>query len=242
MKYFLHDTNAFDDEKITELYMNFGYEGLGLFYTLLEKIAKQEKPIKTSVLKSQLNIGKRLNKCWNFMESLDIISSSNGETFNKQLLNFSEKYQIKKEKTRNKVSEWRENQADAKTVTGYVSIRNAPKVKESKVKESKVNKYSREREILKEVYNLFNPKYFDTESKKINWLEEIRKLLEMDNEIHSEIVNVIKFGRTDDFWKSNFLSISALRSKNKSGVSKYDSIKANMESQKPKRIKESDYD
>ena len=60
MKYYLHDANSFNDEKITELYINFGYEGLGLFYTLLEKIALQEKPIKTAVLKKQLNVGKRL--------------------------------------------------------------------------------------------------------------------------------------------------------------------------------------
>ena len=46
MKYFLHDSNAFNDEKITELYINFGYEGLGLFYTILEKLASQEKPVK----------------------------------------------------------------------------------------------------------------------------------------------------------------------------------------------------
>ena len=51
MKYFLHDSNAFNDEKITELYINFGYEGLGLFYTILEKLAGQEKPVKTLVLK-----------------------------------------------------------------------------------------------------------------------------------------------------------------------------------------------
>ena len=60
MKYFLHDTNSFDDEKITKLYINFGYEGLGLFYTLLEKIGKQEKPVDTTVLKTQLKVGKRL--------------------------------------------------------------------------------------------------------------------------------------------------------------------------------------
>ena len=62
MKYFLHDTNSFDDEKITLLYMEFGYEGLGLFYTLLEKIGKQEKPVNTKVLKAQLKVGKRLEK------------------------------------------------------------------------------------------------------------------------------------------------------------------------------------
>ena len=139
MKYFLHDTSAFDDEKITELYLKFGYEGLGLFYTALEKIGKQEKPIKTEVLKSQLRVGKRLNKCWKFMEEIGLISTTNGESFNNELLNFSEKYQIKKQKTRERVSEWRDKQTIEKNVTCYKGVSNTPKVKESKVKESKVN-------------------------------------------------------------------------------------------------------
>jgi hypothetical protein len=139
MKYFLHDTNSFDDEKITELYLKFGYEGLGLFYTTLEKLGKQEKPVKTNVLKAQLKVGKKLNKCWLFMEQIGLLSSNNGDTFNKQLLNFSEKYQIKKEKTKLKVAEWRKNQEDKENVTSYTQECNDPKVKESKVKESKVN-------------------------------------------------------------------------------------------------------
>ncbi len=142
MKYFLHDSSSFDDEKITELYINFGYEGLGLFYTILEKLAKQEKPIKTDVLKHQLKVGKRLNKCWKFMEEIDLISSNNGETFNKQLLNFSEKYQIKKEKNAKRIYEWRRNQQDSKNVTHYESVRNSSKVKESKVNEIKENNSS----------------------------------------------------------------------------------------------------
>jgi hypothetical protein len=120
MKYFLHDTSAIDDEKVAELFINFGYEGIGLFYVILEKLGKQEKPVKTAVLKSQLKVGKKLEKCWNFMESIGIISSNNGETFNKQLLNFSEKFLIKKEKTRKKVEEWRKNQEDKENVTSYV--------------------------------------------------------------------------------------------------------------------------
>jgi len=132
MKYYLHDTSAFDDEKVSELFIKFGYEGVGLFYVLLEKLGKQEKPIKTHVLKKQLSIGKRLEKCWSFMEEIGLISSNNGETFNKQLLNFSEKYQIKKEKTRIKVSEWRDKQVDEENVTSYVPPCNPPKVKVSK--------------------------------------------------------------------------------------------------------------
>lgn len=133
MKYFLHDTSAFDDEKITELFIKFGYEGIGLFYTALEKIARQEKPVKTEVLKTQLRVGKRLEKCWLFMEEIGILSSNNGETFNEQLLKFSGKYQINKEKTRKKVSEWRERKRVEENVTGYVPVSNPPKVKESKV-------------------------------------------------------------------------------------------------------------
>ena len=137
MKDFLHDTNAFQDEKISELYIEFGYEGVGLFYTILEKLAAQEKPIKTIVLKKQLNVGKKLEKCWSFMESLGIISSNNGETFNKQLLNYAQKYKIKKEKNAKRISEWRDNQEFTENVTRSEQDCNTPKVKESKVKESK---------------------------------------------------------------------------------------------------------
>jgi hypothetical protein len=137
MKYFLHDSNAFSDEKITELYINYGYEGIGLFFTLLEKMACQEKPIKTIVLKQQLNVGKKLEKCWKFMESLDLISSNNGETFNKQLLKFSEKYQIKKEKNKERIANWRSNSEKEENVTCYKSVRNTRKDKINKVKESK---------------------------------------------------------------------------------------------------------
>jgi len=134
MKYYLHDTSAIEDEKVAELFRRFGYEGVGLFYVFLEKIAKQEKPIKTDVLKFQLKVGKRLNKCWNFMEEIGLISSNNGETFNKQLLNFSEKFSIKSEKNRKRISEWREKQRDTENVTRYERVRNAHKEKESKVK------------------------------------------------------------------------------------------------------------
>jgi len=140
MKYFLHDSNSFNDEKITELFLNFGYEGLGLFYTLLEKISSQEKPIKTSVLKSQLKVGKRLEKCWVFMEKIDLISSNNGETFNKHLLNFSEMYRIKKEKNAKRILEWREKQQLAENVTRSKNVRNAYKVNISKVNISKEEK------------------------------------------------------------------------------------------------------
>ena len=138
MKYYLHDTNAFQDEKVTMLFIEFGFEAVGLFYVILEKLAMQEKPIVETVLKSQLNIKKKLQKQLDFMYKIGILSVRNGEVFNENLANFSEKYKVKKEKTRKRVSEWRENQPDAKTETCYKDVRNSPKVKESKVKVKEV--------------------------------------------------------------------------------------------------------
>jgi len=133
MKYYLHDTNSFNDEKITELYIAFGFEGLGLFYTTLEKIAAQEKPIKTNVLKSQLKVRKKLERCWQFMEEIGLIQTNNGETYNIQLMRFSEKYQIKKEKTAKRISEFRERQTITEDVTHNELVCNAAKGKERKV-------------------------------------------------------------------------------------------------------------
>ena len=179
MKYYLHDTSSFDDEKITELYLKFGYEGLGLFYTMLEKIARQEKPIKTEVLKAQLNIGKHLDKCWNFMEEIGLISSTNGDTFNERLLNFSESYEIKKENTKKRVAEWREKQRDIENVTCYSGVSNAPKVKLSKV--------NKEKEEEKEIFNSKNGSiglaYNDIDFSKVERVEEDLSFLDEPEEV-----------------------------------------------------------
>lgn len=141
MKYIHHDTNAIDDEKLAELLIEFGYEGYGLFWAVLEKIAKQEKPVKTEVLKRQLKVGKRLEKCWLFMESIGLIYSSNGETFNKQLLNYAGSYKIKKEKNAKRISDWRERQRDTENVTRYEQNCNAPVtslIEENRIEENRI--------------------------------------------------------------------------------------------------------
>ena len=86
MKYFLHDTNAFSDEKVTMLYIEFGFEAVGLFFTILEKLALQEKPVPELVLKKQLNIKKRLQKQLSFMYEIGILSVKNGDVFNENIL------------------------------------------------------------------------------------------------------------------------------------------------------------
>jgi hypothetical protein len=132
MKYFNHDTSSFDDEKIVELFMKCGYEGLGLFYTILEKLAKQEKPVKTVVLKSQLKVGSRLEKVWKYMEEIGLISENDGETFNEKLLTHSQKYQVRKESSAKRIAEWRKKQIVKENVTHSEQVSNRAKKEEVK--------------------------------------------------------------------------------------------------------------
>ena len=161
------------------LFIEFGYEGLGLFYTVLEKLAKQEKPINTKVLKMQLKVGKKLEKCWDFMESIDIISSNNGETFNKQLLNFSEKYKIKKEKNLERIKQWRDNQQDSENVTHYNNVCNDDKEKKRKENESKVKLIDNE---FEDWFSWYDKKLGKDKAQKAwNILTKEEKLLALKN-------------------------------------------------------------
>lgn len=199
MKYYLHDSNSFNDERITELYIKFGYEGLGLFYTILEKFASQEKPIKTIVLKKQLDVGKRLEKCWEFLEEIGLIQSENGESFNIRILNFAGKYKIKNQKNAERVSQWRNNQQVVKNVTHCESVSNEDKVNKSKVKESKVNKLfikptineyleyglslGADEQTITKIYQSYDvADWHDAQGKKIkNWKQKLINRLQYNN-------------------------------------------------------------
>ena len=186
MKYYLHDTNSFSDEKITQLFIKFGYEGVGLFYVILEKLAFQEKPVLESVLKTQLQIRKRLQKQLDFMYEIDLLSLKNGEVFNKNILKNTEKYQEKKKKNAKRISEWREKQTDTENVTCYESVRNTDKV--SKVKESKVNN----KESKEQIKNL-------PPTKTLKEIKDI-KTKDFKNEMW-EVVG--KLNGDQSFWTNN---------------------------------------
>ena len=195
MKYFLHDSNAFNDEKITMLHMRFGFEAVGLFFTILEKLAFQEKPIQESVLRAQLGIRKKLEKQLYFMYEIEILSVKNGEVFNENILKVSEKYQIKKEKTKKRVSDWRENQADSESVTRYERVRNSPKVNKSKVN----NIEEREKQFITDL-----KKYIDQYGKDMvndfyrYWSEKTK-----DNKMRFEKEKTWELSKRLITWKKN---------------------------------------
>lgn len=218
MKYYLHDSNAFNDEKVTLLYMKFGYEGVGLFYVILEKLSQQEKPVTETVLKSQLNIRKKLEKVLSFMYKIDILSVKNGEVFSETLLNFSENYKIKKEKTRIKVAEWRERQKDKKNVTSYVPVSNHPKVKLSKEKESKVSEpslHSVLQKIFLDFYLRKNQIEFYWTAKEAGSLKNLITKLKFYCKEEEKIPDTFSaiLEKNNDKWINDNLSVSLINSK-----------------------------
>jgi len=64
--------------------------------------------------------------------------------------------------------------------------------------------------------------YFNIDIDADVYRKEIRDLMSIDNKSPDEIVKVIKWARNDDFWKSNFMSITKLRKRNKEKVKYYD--------------------
>ena len=68
-----------------------------------------------------------------------------------------------------------------------------------------------------------------TEDIKLQWMDTIDKLHRIDGYDYEMIENVIKFGRTNDFWKGVFLSVATLRDKGKSGTVKFIMMKTKME-------------
>jgi hypothetical protein len=169
------------------------------------------------------------------MEEIELISSNNGETFNKQLINFSGKYAIKKEKNAKRISEWREKQELTKNVTCNENVCNTDKVKESKVNKNKEYKRaflseitisdfpelnSNYIEIAKAFNELFKSNLIEAGASTISldkakgtWIDDIRLLIETDNYTVEHLRNVYQFLQKDAFWKQNILSTSKLREK-----------------------------
>jgi len=76
--------------------------------------------------------------------------------------------------------------------------------------------------IMKKTINLFPEIVVSrlTDKDKWKWTDEVRKLNEIDNYSYSDIEKAIRHGRSDIFWKENFLSMRSLRTKGKDGIMK----------------------
>ena len=237
MKYFLHDSAAMQDEKVTKLFIEFGYTGTGLFFAVLEKIAYSESPIEDEILRFQLKIkGKKLNQIYDFLFKIELLFMQNDKVFNENVLKVAEKYKINKEKNRKRVLEWRKNQEDTENVTHYEQIRNndvtlANKTKENKTKENNNNDSDNDNDKTN-IYSEFQ--FFKDEFKEI-WINEFlpikkkKKASTSDRALTSQL-NKIKKLSNDKY----MTALQILEKTVNAGYTDFYELKTNNNFQQPK--------
>jgi hypothetical protein len=82
-----------------------------------------------------------------------------------------------------------------------------------------INKYRiKYNTLYKKIIPFFDAKLINEKE----YLNTIRLMIETDKRNEDEILKVVEFGRTDAFWKKQFLSFLKLRNKNKEGIMYYD--------------------
>lgn len=139
--YFSHDSNAKDDPKILKLRMNLGWEGYGLFWGLIELLRNQPD---YRMQKHYMSIAFALHtdesKIKSLVNDFDLFSQDHDLFWSESLLKRMELKEEKSEKMRNAANKRWNKDSDAQAMHKHsISNAEAMQLKESKVKESKLN-------------------------------------------------------------------------------------------------------
>jgi hypothetical protein len=139
--YFSHDSNAKDDPKILKLRMNLGWEGYGLFWGLIELLRNQPD---YRMQKHYMSIAFALHtdesKIKSLVNDFDLFSQDQDLFWSESLLKRMELKEEKSEKMRNAANKRWNKDSDALAMHKHsISNAEAMQLKESKVKESKLN-------------------------------------------------------------------------------------------------------
>lgn len=236
--YFSHDSNARNDPKISALINDFGMEGYGIFWAIVEILSEQENYKLKKFNKLYSGLSRQLlleeNKLRSIIEAMlhdyELLLQDENFIWSASLLrrmNIREaKRQAKVEAGRlggiksGKVRAMRSN-AEAKAKQNEAPLE-ANEPKESKVKES-TNKRSSSSKIfaddskefllaakLKKLILQNNPKSRTPDNLQ-NWAHEIDLMIRIDKRTPEEIEAMIDFSQKDSFWSANILSVGTLR-------------------------------
>jgi Domain of unknown function (DUF4373) len=139
--YFSHDSNAKDDPKILQLRMEMGWEGYGLFWALIEMLRNEsDHKMRTHYKSIAFALHTQEDSIKQLINDFDLFAIEGEYFWSESLLKRMEMKESKSEKARQSAKKrWnQENDANAMR-THSDSNANAMQLKESKVKESKVN-------------------------------------------------------------------------------------------------------
>lgn len=236
--YFSHDTNSRSDPKCSALIKDFGMEGYGIFWGIIEILAEQDGyklekfPKLYEGLAAQFQAD--VKRCSSTIEAMlkhyNLLLEDDKYIWSDSLLRRMEgkkgKIQQKIDAGRlggiNSASKRKQTSSGAQAVLQAES--SGASSKPSKLKEIKLNKKEKKSEpkvsdesinltnLLKELIleNDGNAKIPENLNK---WAVEIDHLIKLDKRTPDDIELVIRFSQDDKFWKSNILSAGSLRDK-----------------------------
>lgn len=213
--YFSHDSNALTDTKILNMRADYGLEGYGLYWAIIEMLRNEEdyklelskntyRAIKT-LTNTKIDIEKFIKDC---IEDYKLFNEKDEKFYSNSLLRRMEEKDKKSTIAREKAQKrWNSN---AEAMQQQCSS-NANKEKKKKEKENKINKNKEnERSKIKDIYNSFCSrlpqvqKLTDKRNKAIdNFLKEFT---EEQFEQICKNANSSKFltGENDRGWKADF--------------------------------------
>ena len=229
--YFSHDSNAITDTKILNMRADYGLEGYGLFWAIIEMMRNEEtyklslnkntyRAIKT-LTNSTIDIEKFISDCINDYE---LFKSDDEKFYSNSLLErmreYERKKQIKREngKLGGRPKKQNQNKTEQKPI-GFESEtlglenkteQNQNKVKESKVKENKIKENKEKKNKIIELYNSICsnlPRIQKITDKRNKSLDKfIKEFTDEEIEEIFVIANNSDFliGENDRGWKADF--------------------------------------
>lgn len=225
--YFSHDSNALTDTKILNMRADYGMEGYGLFWAIIEMLRNEEKyilvldkntyrAIKT-LTNTQLDVEEFINHC---IEDYKLFEQKDGTFFSNSLLKRMEekdkKSTIAREKamkrwnSNSKAKEKQEQCNSNAVVMQQQCSSNANKIKENKIKENKIKENKINNNNIVEIYNSYCPNLPQvqklTEKRNIAINKFLKEFSKEQFEEICKIANASVFltGNNERQWKADF--------------------------------------
>jgi hypothetical protein len=213
--YFDHDYSARNDQKILELRAEYGWQGYGIYFAILEILCESKGYIKREAF-AGLSLGLNKDKSElitliEFCLKITLFLENEKGIYSQRILDHLA--------FREKLSE-----AGSKGGRGNKATQKPPfredKAPPEAVKESKGEDSKEEKEYIKESFLIqefckphFEERYINEKS-----LDCFKKLIKLDKYTSNQIKEAILNARSEPFWDANFLSPCKLRSNDKNGV------------------------
>ena len=216
--YFSHDSNALTDTKILNMRADYGLEGYGLFWVIIEMMRNEEdyklnlnkntyRAIKT-LTNTGIDVEKFINDC---IEDYCLFKKEEEKFYSNSLLRRMEQKDKKSAIAREKAQKRWNSNAEAMPEQNNS---NANKVKENKVNKNKTNKTNKnkkdQRNKIKDIYNKNCPNLPQVQKLTEKREKAIDKFLkEFSEEQFIQICQTANntdflIGKNDEGWKADF--------------------------------------